>query len=92
MLAEKIPQEQERVKQFRKDFGNVKVGEVTVDMVSTQLVARPPHGIPGTASETIISAQRDDSIHQLSTCHLACCSRAYRIANNADWCGDIIQL
>lgn len=42
VLAEKIPQEQERVKQFRKDFGNVKVGEVTVDMVSTQLVARPP--------------------------------------------------
>lgn len=33
-MAEKIPQEQERVKQFRKDFGNVKVGEVTVDMVS----------------------------------------------------------
>ena len=34
VLADKIPQEQERVKAFRKDYGNVKVGEVTVDMVS----------------------------------------------------------
>lgn len=34
VLEEKIPKEQERVKQFRKEYGNTKVGEVTVDMVS----------------------------------------------------------
>lgn len=38
VLAEKIPKEQERVKQFRKECGNVKVGEVTVDMVSSLLL------------------------------------------------------
>lgn len=32
-LAEKIPQEQEIVKAFRKSHGSTKVGEVTVDMV-----------------------------------------------------------
>lgn len=34
-LAEKIPQEQENVKAFRKSHGSTKVGEVTVDMVSS---------------------------------------------------------
>lgn len=34
VLAEKIPKEQERVKNFRKAHGATKVGEVTVDMVS----------------------------------------------------------
>lgn len=34
VLAEKIPQEQEIVKAFRKSHGSTKVGEVTVDMVS----------------------------------------------------------
>lgn len=34
VLAAKIPKEQERVKNFRKNYGNTKVGEVTVDMVS----------------------------------------------------------
>lgn len=34
VLAEKIPQEQENVKAFRKAYGSTKVGEVTVDMVS----------------------------------------------------------
>lgn len=33
-LAAKITKEQERVKDFRKNYGNTKVGEVTVDMVS----------------------------------------------------------
>lgn len=33
ILEEKIPKEQERVKNFRKQFGATKVGEVTVDMV-----------------------------------------------------------
>lgn len=33
ILAEKIPQEQENVKAFRKSHGSTKVGEVTVDMV-----------------------------------------------------------
>lgn len=34
VLAEKIPKEIETVKAFRKQHGNTKVGEVTVDMVS----------------------------------------------------------
>ncbi|XP_008547547.1 probable citrate synthase 2, mitochondrial [Microplitis demolitor] len=33
VLADKIPQEQERIKAFRKQHGNTKVGEVTVDMM-----------------------------------------------------------
>lgn len=36
ILAAKIPKEQERVKNFRKNHGNTKVGEVTVDMVRVQ--------------------------------------------------------
>lgn len=35
VLAAKIPKEQERVKNFRKQYGDTKVGEVTVNMVST---------------------------------------------------------
>lgn len=34
VLHKKIPKEQERVKNFRKQHGATKVGEVTVDMVS----------------------------------------------------------
>jgi hypothetical protein len=34
VLAKKIPDEQERVKNFRKTYGSTKIGEVTVDMVS----------------------------------------------------------
>jgi len=33
VLANKIPYEQERIKKFRKEQGNVKIGEITVDMV-----------------------------------------------------------
>ena len=33
VLAAKIPAHQETVKNFRKNHGNTKVGEVTVDMV-----------------------------------------------------------
>ncbi|XP_053970978.1 probable citrate synthase 2, mitochondrial [Hylaeus volcanicus] len=33
VLSEKIPKEQERVKNFRKQHGGTKVGEVTVDMM-----------------------------------------------------------
>jgi hypothetical protein len=33
VLNNKIPYEQERVKKFRKEHGNVKIGEITVDMV-----------------------------------------------------------
>ncbi|CAD6207170.1 GSCOCG00010147001-RA-CDS [Cotesia congregata] len=33
VLAEKIPKEQERVKNFRKQHGGTKVGEVTIDMM-----------------------------------------------------------
>lgn len=35
IMAAKIPKEQERVKNFRKNHGATKVGEVTVDMVSS---------------------------------------------------------
>jgi len=35
VLANQIPEKQEEVKAFRKDHGKTKVGEVTVDMVST---------------------------------------------------------
>ena len=34
ILAGKIAVEQERVKKFRKESGNVKIGEITVDMVN----------------------------------------------------------
>ena len=34
VLSEKIPAAQEEVKAFRKQHGNTKVGEITVDMVS----------------------------------------------------------
>jgi hypothetical protein len=35
IMADKIPKEQERVKNFRKSHGATKVGEVTVEMVSS---------------------------------------------------------
>lgn len=38
VLVEKIPQEQETVKAFRKQHGSTKVGEVTVDMVSEKIM------------------------------------------------------
>ena len=34
VLAAKIPAEQERVKNFRKQYGATKMGETTIDMVS----------------------------------------------------------
>ncbi|XP_046803375.1 probable citrate synthase, mitochondrial [Lucilia cuprina] len=34
VLASKIPAEQERVKNFRKQYGSHKMGETTIDMVS----------------------------------------------------------
>lgn len=34
VLATKIPYEQERIKKFRKECGDVKIGEITVDMVT----------------------------------------------------------
>jgi citrate synthase len=37
ILADKIPKEQERIKNFRKAHGATKVGEVTVDMVSNYI-------------------------------------------------------
>lgn len=33
VLSAKIPQEQERVKKFRKEFGSTKMGETTIDMM-----------------------------------------------------------
>lgn len=38
ILAEKVPKEQERVKNFRKAHGATKVGEVNMDMVSESKV------------------------------------------------------
>jgi len=34
VLMKKIPAEQDNVKNFRKEYGNTKIGEVTIDMVS----------------------------------------------------------
>lgn len=41
VLAEKIPKEIETVKAFRKQHGNTKIGEVTVDMASTRATYWP---------------------------------------------------
>lgn len=38
VLASKIPEEIENVKAFRKSHGSTKVGEVTVDMVSSKMI------------------------------------------------------
>lgn len=40
VLASKIPEEIENVKAFRKSHGSTKVGEVTVDMVSSIMINR----------------------------------------------------
>lgn len=37
VLAQKVVKEQKRVSAFRKEFGNVKIGEVTVDQVRCSL-------------------------------------------------------
>ena len=39
-LAAKIPAMQNEVKEFRKQYGGTKVGEITVDMVSRPAVNR----------------------------------------------------
>lgn len=39
VLAEKIPAEQEKIKEFRKKYGQTKVGEVTLDMVSLLFIS-----------------------------------------------------
>lgn len=49
ILAAKIPKEQERVKNFRKQHGNTKVGEVTVDMMYGGM-----RGIKGLVCETSV--------------------------------------
>nr|XP_049464380.1 probable citrate synthase 2, mitochondrial isoform X1 [Anopheles coluzzii] len=49
VLTEKIPKEQERVKNFRKQHGNTKVGEVTVDMMYGGM-----RGIKGLVCETSV--------------------------------------
>ncbi|XP_046670106.1 probable citrate synthase 2, mitochondrial [Homalodisca vitripennis] len=49
VLATKIPKEQERVKNFRKSHGAVKVGEVTVDMMYGGM-----RGIKGLVCETSV--------------------------------------
>jgi hypothetical protein len=45
ILADKVPKEQERVKNFRKAHGATKVGEVTVEMVSQHCKIRLPLNI-----------------------------------------------
>ncbi|CAH0388982.1 unnamed protein product [Bemisia tabaci] len=49
VLAQKIPKEQERIKAFRKEHGNTKVGEVTVDMIYGGM-----RGIKGLVCETSV--------------------------------------
>jgi len=49
VLVEKIPQEQENVKAFRKQYGATKVGEVTVDMMYGGM-----RGIKGLVCETSV--------------------------------------
>ncbi|KAK2727466.1 hypothetical protein QYM36_008080, partial [Artemia franciscana] len=49
VLADKIPREQEKVKQFRKDFGQAKIGDVTVDMAYGGM-----RGIKGLVTETSV--------------------------------------
>ena len=44
VLVKKIPIEQERVKNFRKQYGSTKVGEVNVDMVSFNLIKSQNQG------------------------------------------------
>lgn len=51
VLAEKIPKEQERVKNFRKQHGSTKVGEVTVDMVRDLLLQFTMQYVPKTYDE-----------------------------------------
>ncbi|KAL5278205.1 CS family protein [Megaselia abdita] len=48
-LANKIPKEQERVKNFRKEHGNTKVGETTIDMMYGGM-----RGIKGLVCETSV--------------------------------------
>lgn len=48
-LAEKIPKVQEEVKAFRKEYGNVKVGEITVDMMYGGM-----RGMKGLVTETSV--------------------------------------
>jgi len=48
-LAEKIPQVQEEVKAFRKQHGNTKVGEITVDMMYGGM-----RGMKGLVTETSV--------------------------------------
>lgn len=49
VLAAKIPGEQERIKNFRKNYGSTKVGEVTVDMMYGGM-----RGIKGLVTETSV--------------------------------------
>jgi len=49
VLAERIPIEQENVKNFRKEHGNTKIGEVTVDMAYGGM-----RGIKGLVCETSV--------------------------------------
>jgi len=49
VMAKKIPEEQERVKNFRKTYGATKVGEVTVDMMYGGM-----RGIKGLVCETSV--------------------------------------
>lgn len=49
VLTKKVPVEQEKVKNFRKQYGNTKVGEVTVDMMYGGM-----RGIKGLVTETSV--------------------------------------
>ena len=49
VLAAQIPKEQERVKNFRKQHGNTKIGEITIDMIYGGM-----RGIKGLVCETSV--------------------------------------
>jgi hypothetical protein len=55
ILSDKVPKEQERVKNFRKAHGATKVGEVTVDMVSKRESSSRPKAIGWFSFRTIVA-------------------------------------
>ena len=67
-LAEKIPQAQEEVKAFRKEHGNTKVGEITVDMMYGGM-----RGMKGLVTETSV-LDADEGIRKG---HILICTTLY---------------
>ena len=65
-LTEKIPVVQEEVKAFRKQHGNTKVGEITVDMMYGGM-----RGMKGLVTETsVLDAEEGELVIIWSKCKL----------------------